>query len=107
MNINGLNWKIVFTENDNDLIVNSSVRLGVTDRNRLTIFLYDGLKGKLLRKVLIHELTHAWLFSYDYDLDVETEEMLCEFLDTYAESIIDEADEYLENKGFQKKFKNL
>lgn len=107
MNINGLNWKIVFTENDNDLIVNSSVRLGVTDRNRLTIFLYDGLKGKLLRKVLIHELTHAWLFSYDYDLDVETEEMLCEFLDTYAESIIDEADEYLENKGFQKNFKNL
>lgn len=107
MNINGLNWKIVFTENDNDLIVNSSVRLGVTDRNRLTIFLYDGLKGKLLRKVLIHELTHAWLFSYDYNLDVETEEMLCEFLDTYAENIIDEADEYLENKGFQKNFKNL
>lgn len=107
MNINGLNWKIVFTENDNDLIVNSSVRLGVTDRNRLTIYLYDGLKGKLLRKVLIHELTHAWLFSYDYDLDVETEEMLCEFLDTYAENIIDEADEYLENKGFQKNFKNL
>ena len=98
MNINGLNWKIVFTENDNDLIVNSSVRLGVTDRNKLTIYLYDGLKGKLLRKVLIHELTHAWLFSYDYDLDVETEEMLCEFLDTYAENIIDEADEYLENK---------
>lgn len=107
MNVNGLNWKIVFTENDNDLIVNSSVRLGVTDRNRLTIYLYDGLKGKLLRKVLIHELTHAWLFSYDYNLDVETEEMLCEFLDTYAESIIDEADEYLENKGFQKNFKNL
>ena len=107
MNINGLNWKIVFTENDNDLIVNSSVRLGVTDRNRLTIYLYDGLKGKLLRKVLIHELTHAWLFSYDYSLDVETEEMLCEFLDTYAENIIDEADEYLENKGFQKNFKNL
>lgn len=107
MNINGLNWKIVFTENENDLVVNNSVRLGVTDRNRLKIYLYDKLTGNLLRKVLIHELTHAWLFSYDYNLDVETEEMLCAFLDTYAEDIITEADEYLENRGFQQRFKNL
>lgn len=85
----------MFTENESDLIVNDSVRLGVTDRNRLTIYLYNGLKGRLLRKVLIHELTHAWLFSYDYVLDVETEEMLCAFLDTYADDILSYADEYI------------
>lgn len=103
MNVNGLNWKIKFTHNENDLIVDGSVRLGVTDRNRLTIYLYDNLYGNLLRKVLIHELTHAWLFSYDYELDVEFEEMLCNFVDTYAEEILYEA-ESLINKGFEKKF---
>ena len=106
MNVNGLNWKIVFTENENDLVVNGSVRLGVTDRNNLTVYLYDNLYGKLLRKVLIHELTHVWLFSYGYNLDVEFEEMLCSFVDTYARDILDVA-ESLENKGFEKNFKKV
>lgn len=98
--INGLKWKIKFTDKEHDLIVNGVVRLGVADRNRLTIYLFDGLYGKMLRKVLIHELTHAWLFSYDYVLDVDTEEMLCAFVDTYAEDILHYADVYLsENKG--------
>ena len=105
MNVNGINWKIKFTSSERDLTVNGTVRLGVTDRNTATIYLYDGLYGNLLRKVLIHELTHAWLFSYDYDLDVEVEELICSFVDTYAQDIVFMADDLLAENIFMRKFK--
>lgn len=92
IHINGYEWKIEFTDKEQDLIVNGTVRLGVADRNERKIYLYSGLYGKMLRKVLIHELTHAWLFSYGYRLDRETEEMLCSFLDSHAEDILSNAD---------------
>lgn len=104
VHINGFIWKIEFTDNEQDLIVGGVVRLGVTDRNNLTIYLFDGLYGNLLRKVLIHELTHAWLFSYDYFLDRETEEMLCSFVDTYSQDIILQADLYLAENESLKNF---
>ena len=96
VHINGLIWKIEFTDNEQDLLVDEVVRLGVTDRNEQKIYLYNGLYGKELRKVLIHELTHAWLFSYGYRLDREIEEMLCSFLDSHAEDILLKADFLME-----------
>lgn len=102
VHINGLEWKIEFTDKKRDLLVDGIVRLGVTDRNTMTIYLSDNLYGRMLRKVLIHELTHAWLFSYMYNVDKETEEMLCSFVDNHAEDILRQTDLYLaENKGLK------
>ena len=90
--INGIEWNIVLTTNSKELErSDGSVTLGVTDLNLRTIFLWRGLKGKLFRKVLIHELSHAFIFSYDYYLTLEEEEFLCSFVDTYAEDILNEA----------------
>lgn len=94
--INGVEWIIVLTEDTENLKrSDGSITLGVTDLNCRTIFLWRGLNGSLLRKVLIHELSHAFIFSYQYYLTVEEEEFLCSFIDTYAEDIISEADSLL------------
>ena len=94
--INGIEWEIIFTNNIEELTTSEGlITIGVTDRNLKSIFLYDKLFGKLLRKVLLHELTHAWMFSYGYYLSVEEEEFVCSFVDTYAEEIIFEAENLL------------
>lgn len=92
MRINGINWKVKFTDRVDDLYLDGYVRLGITDRNTNTIYLDKNLEGDMLKKVLLHELTHAWLFSYGYDLEVGDEEFLCSFVDTHTEKIFDKAD---------------
>ena len=87
MIVNGLKWRVVFTNDPNNLIVDGSVRLGVTDRNNLTVYLSDVLTGDMLEKVLLHELTHVWLFSYGYDLDRETEEFISGFVGEYGREL--------------------
>lgn len=100
--INGIEWNIVLTHDREDLKrSDGSVTLGVTDLNCTTIFLWDGLHGDLLRKVLIHEMSHAFVFSYGYTISVEEEEFLCSFIDTYAEDIISESESLLLD-GFKK-----
>ena len=84
MIVNGLKWRVVFTDNPYNLIVDGTKRLGVTDREKLTVYLSDELYGDMLEKVLLHELTHVWLYSYGYDLPVGTEELISAFVDTYT-----------------------
>ena len=50
---------MLFTDNPYDLELNGTVRLGITDRNTHTIYIHSNLQGDLLKKVLLHELTHA------------------------------------------------
>lgn len=95
INVNGYKWNIIFTRNPNDLKINGVVHLGVTDKIKKIVYLNDNLNGDLLRKVLIHELTHVWMYSYGYFIDRETEEFLCSFVDTYAQDVIEHADDIL------------
>lgn len=91
--INGISWKIVFTNNFDELTkMDGTVTLGITDLDKRTIFLFSLLKGRMLRKVLIHELTHAFMFSYDFYLSIEEEEFICSFLSSYGDEIINDAD---------------
>lgn len=87
--INGYEWEIVFTDSESDLArSDGSIALGVTDKNTGYIYLSLHLKGALLRKVLLHELCHAFIFSYGYYLTVAEEEFLCSFIDTYAYDLV-------------------
>lgn len=95
INVNNHNWNIIFTSDLNDLMINGIIHLGVTDKIKNTVYLDDGLNGNLLRKVLLHELTHVWCYSYGYVLTREEEEFLCSFVDTYAQDIIEHADDIL------------
>ena len=69
-----------------------SATIGSCDDNTKSIYLNRNLNGKMLKKVLCHELTHAAMFSYNVDLSYEQEELLADFLATYGEEIIDITD---------------
>ena len=94
--INGIRWKLIFTSKSADLELGGTVRLGVTDKANLTIYINSGIRNSLLRKVLLHELTHAYLYSYGYEFDVLFEELLCEFVDTHSDGIGALTDEILD-----------
>lgn len=95
--MNGERWKIVVVPSNSKWLARSdgTLTLGVTDSNVMTVFLSKQLRGSLLRKVLLHELTHAWMFSYNYHLSLDEEEFVCDFLASNAEAIIAKADEII------------
>lgn len=64
--------------------------LGVTDKAKGCVFLYSGLTGPLLRKVLMHEIGHVYMYSYGYYIPREQEEFVCSFVDSYADLIVDD-----------------
>lgn len=69
--------------------------LGVCDNGKKCIFLSDRLRGKMLDKVLCHEITHIYCFEFGYDIDVRTEEIVADFMSLFGRDIIYLADEIM------------
>ena len=97
--INGIEWHLEFVPHDSDLLMRSdgSRTIGVTDNLTRIIHIDETLRGKLLKKVLCHELTHAAIFSYGVELDLMQEELLADLIATYGQEII-----AITNKIFKK-----
>lgn len=94
--INNIKWNIIFTNNVEYLKRNDgSITLGITDNNIKTIFIFNKLNSALTKKVLIHELTHAYIFSYNYYLTLEEEEFVCSFVENYGGPILHDIDTIL------------
>lgn len=76
-------------------------RLATTDPSTCRIYLADSLDGLLLETVLIHEIGHALLVSYNllYSIHmvvmpekwIEAEEWLCNFIATYGREVFEVA----------------
>lgn len=91
--VNGYLWDLILTNNWNDLVMeDGQATLGVTDKEKMCVFLYYGLRGALLRKVLMHEIGHVYMFSYGYYIPPEQEEFVCRFIDRYADLIVSDTD---------------
>ena len=67
---------------------NGEYTIGVCDDNTKTIYLAETLEGKLLKKVLCHEIVHAFMYSYMIDLTYEEEEQMAEVFSLYGKDII-------------------
>lgn len=91
LNINGEEWKLVFTSSNHPMLKRSDgiYTIGACDNITKTIYISEGLPPLLIKKVLCHELTHAAMFSYDIDLYLEQEELLADLIATYGQEIID------------------
>lgn len=65
--MNGDLWHVRFTSPQNPVLVDrtNTLTVAVTDPDTMTIYLSDNLYGDFLQKVLIHELSHAVMYSYD------------------------------------------
>ena len=85
-------------QNDPRLVERSGRRaVATTDPKTGCIYLSNELRGKFLTKVLLHELGHCTIFSFDLLDDIhrmvlpkywfEAEEWVCNFIADYGESI--------------------
>ena len=67
------------------------------DNNGYSLADIAAATGKLLKKVLCHEITHAAMFSYNVQLTLEQEQLIADLISTYGEEIV-----YITNKIFTK-----
>jgi len=97
ININGREWEIVYVNPDDERLINADgiYTLGVTIGYDNAVYINNQLTGPLLDKVLSHELCHVFCFSYHIWLDMQTEELIADFLATYGREIFDVADQVL------------
>lgn len=89
-NINNEYWEILAVNPFHFKLQRSdgSYSIGSCDDDTKTIYVNKHLKGKELKKVLCHEITHAAMFSYNIDLSYEQEELIADLIATYGEEII-------------------
>lgn len=97
--INNVYWKLAFVSPDYPLLrrITGEFSIGACDNLTRTIYINETLTGKLLKKVLCHEITHAAMFSYNVQLTLEQEQLIADLISTYGEEIV-----YITNKIFTK-----
>ena len=66
--MNGLRWRVRFTYPTDRVLVDrtGTLTIGVTDPQTMTIYLSNKLRGEFLTRVVLHELSHAMMYSYHY-----------------------------------------
>ena len=105
--MNGLHWQVIFVEPDDERLVDrtETLRVATTDPNSLCVYLSNDLEGEFLNTVLIHELSHCVMFSYNLLHDIHmmvdprywirAEEWICNYMANYGERLVDLASQIL------------
>ena len=90
-NINGIDWKVKLVSSNHPKIKrrNGSTALGSCDSTDRTIYISEQVPAFKLKKVLCHEITHAAMFSYGVEMNLDQEELLADLIATYGEEVID------------------
>lgn len=93
--INGIDWEILFVDENSPFLRRSNgvSTFGMTDGNLCTVFLSDKLYGRMLKKVLTHELCHCVTMSLGIYMNILQEEQMADFIATYGENILKLSDE--------------
>ena len=66
--LNGMLWRIRFVNPNSDILIDRTLSktVAVTDPDTMTIYLSNKLRGEFLTRVVLHELSHAMMYSYHY-----------------------------------------
>lgn len=66
--MNGIWWRVRFTNSNDPILVDRTnvLTCAVTDPETMTIYLSNKLRGEFLTRVVLHELSHAMMYSYNY-----------------------------------------
>ena len=88
--VNNQEWELRFVHPNSKNLMRSdgSITLGMTDCNTKTVYINNRLNNYMTDKVLCHELTHVYAFSFDYFIDIQTEEIVADFLSLFGRDII-------------------
>ena len=97
--INGENWILQFVRPNSEELRRSDgvYTLGVTDNNAKTVSIARGMSDYMTNKVLCHELVHVYSFENNCNIDIQTEEIIADFMSLYGRDIIYLADDILQN----------
>lgn len=101
--INNIPWDVSFIDSgDERLVLDETNCLGMTVFGNFQIFVQNDMPKAALRHTLIHELTHAFLFSYGIHIPIDeedTEEAVCDFVGVYSPRINKLANKILKYYG--------
>lgn len=109
--LNGDVWRVRRVNGRSDALIDrtGSLRLATTDPDTMTIYLSDRLSGSMLARVLIHEMGHAVMWSYDLTRElhrmvrpehwVEAEEWVCNLIADYGLTVFNSAARVLGNRA--------
>ena len=88
--VNGIEWDLSLVEpySGNLKRSDNTITLGVTDNNAKTIYINNRLSDDMFDKVLCHELVHVYSFENDCDIDIQTEEIIANFMSLFGSDII-------------------
>ena len=89
INVNGTMWHIQFKKPTSSELRRSdgTISLGVTDNTTKTVAIADNVSDYMADKILCHELVHVYSFSYGCNIDIETEEIIADFMSLYGRNI--------------------
>lgn len=98
--INGLKWKVQNMNPDSPELKNDAGNacFGVTYYPGQTITMRNDMSKELYRQTLIHELLHAYTFSFGVHLyaNEKTEEPVADFIGSHLDSIYNHANRIME-----------
>lgn len=88
--VNNNIWQLQFVKPNSRYLMRSdnSITLGMTDNNVKTVYINNRLNDYMKDKVLCHELTHVFAFEFDYYMDIDTEEIVADFMSLYGRDIV-------------------
>lgn len=97
--VNNHIWRLQFVNPKSNHLLRSNMTrtIGVSDNNLKTVFIADNLSDYMLDRVICHELVHVFSFENDCSYDIETEEVIANFLSLFGRDIIYLADKLIGN----------
>lgn len=92
--INKLKYNINLVDaNNGNLLVDDTYRCGSCFPSGGEIYIHNDLSYEVVRRTIMHELTHAYIFAYGHaKREKYYAEDLCEFMSTFAGSIVYDTD---------------
>lgn len=88
--INNLEWTVSFVISFEDK--EGEETLGETHYKDLEIQILQNLDYQVRKRTVIHEITHAFIFSYGLDASNYDEEFLCRFIEAHGDAILKTAE---------------
>ena len=105
--LNGILWRVYFVPSTSSYLVDrtGNVRLATTDVRLHNIYIYEGLSGELLKRVIIHEIGHAVMASFGLISElhklvkpeywIEAEEWVCNLIADYGSLILQTSEDVI------------
>lgn len=95
--VNGNEWQLEFVKPSSKELIRSdgSVTIGMTDNLQKKVFINNRLSDYMTDKCLAHEMCHVYAFSFNYFMDIETEEIVADFFSLFGRSIVYQLDDLI------------